>query len=83
MNLEKKIEITKHLSNNWFPERRDNGEKNWMEGKGGLRVESKKANKDKRVAARAHAGEPVQPRRRCLVKLQQRKYKYKVLQFTI
>lgn len=54
-----------------------------MEGKGGLRVESKKANKAKRVAARAHAGEPVQPRRRCLVKLQQRKYKYKVLQFTI
>lgn len=42
MNLEKKIEITNRLSNNWFPERRDNGEKNWMEGKGGLRVESKK-----------------------------------------
>lgn len=83
MNLEKKKEITKRLSNNWFPDRRDNGEKNWMEGKGGLRVESKKANKAKRVAARAHAGEPVQPRRRCLVKLQQRKYKYKVLQFTI
>lgn len=27
MNLEKKIEITKHLSNNWFPERRDNMER--------------------------------------------------------